>query len=575
MKKNQIQLDKLNIAYSKDSMDKEGKEDFIGQLILYSSNREYNLSLIQEKFGGDEVLNREIYDLILTSHVNKYQRFWSLQMDKSGLKVKDIEMDEPNYMKFLNEEFHIYRIKEGGKFEYVTIYDNIVETIDIDHIKFLVQDWVEQLPEKFDLISRHKLHQFILRGAKKFFNDDLFEFLPRIQQGQKIGDVVFKWMKDTDTHSFHFLENTCLVVDKDGVKSFPFSELRGFIWRSQIKPINYVETSIRSKFDTFIRILCKNDESRYADTITTLGYMLHTYKFRDKTYSICLNDQYRKSKEDIEDVAEGGTGKGVIFQGLAVLRNMITIDGKFLNFSKSFLFSRVNLDTQIIFFDDVDEKFPFSKMFSIITEGITTEKKGVDEMYISYQDMGKVGFSTNYLIMGKGNSYKRRKIDVEVASYFTENHSIKDETGEMFFDDDYWGDEEWSAFVNTMIDYQIAYFKRGVQRPVTDTMEISQISQVLPNGLFDKLEFEKIIRLNTKYSIPELTGIINKNTFFKNPVKSIYAKECVRKWCIYKKFNFLEKGGKSRYIIITTNNPDDIEGDNPFGAPIPEEELPF
>ena len=57
------------------------------------------------------------------------------------------------------------------------------------------------------------------------------------------------------------------------------------------------------------------------------------------------------------------------------MKNVLRIDGKNFRFDKSFPFQSVNPDTQIMFFDDVNKKFGFEKLFSIITEGITIEKK--------------------------------------------------------------------------------------------------------------------------------------------------------------------------------------------------------
>ena len=51
------------------------------------------------------------------------------------------------------------------------------------------------------------------------------------------------------------------------------------------------------------------------------------------------------------------------------------INGRKVDFSNRFLFQNVDVDTDIIQFDDTDEKFDFSGLYSILTNGLTIEKK--------------------------------------------------------------------------------------------------------------------------------------------------------------------------------------------------------
>ena len=542
-----INIDKL-IGEDVKSSDAEIK--YAVKLLRKSKDIDKNISLISAKFSVDNIDAEDILERAMSVYIDTEQRFWNIEF-KNDNSIKCLSMREPAYIDFLNKQFNIFRIKEGGKKEYVQIIDNIVKVVNIEDIKFLVQNWIKSLPCEVGIISRDMIETFIYRGNKKFFNDDLFDFLPYVKEGTVVDGKEFYWRKDTATHSFHFLKNTCLVVDKDGVKKFPYSELQGFIWDTQIKDINYVDTKKKSDFEEFMFMLCKGKHDRFNDTLTCLGYMLHTFKFQDKTYSVCFNDEFRKDDDGVSYV-EGGTGKGLIFKAIKQLRNVVTIDGKNFKFDKSFVFSRVNLDTEVILFDDINKGFDFEKLFSVITEGITTEKKGIDEMYISYENMGKIGLTTNYIIKGKGNSFKRRKIDVEIANVFSDDFTPRDHFGRSFFYD--WSDEDWSAFVNFMLKCQMLYFEHGVQRPVSPTMEVHQISSNLPSGLFDALEFDGIIELDKEYTNYDLETIVNKNTYSKTPYKLAYCKKCLKMYSQYKDWEWIDKNKGDKRVVIFTKD---------------------
>jgi len=54
---------------------------------------------------------------------------------------------------------------------------------------------------------------------------------------------------------------------------------------------------------------------------------------------------------------------------------MVKINGRKVDFSNRFLFQNVDVDTNIIQFDDTDSKFDFSSLYSIRNNGLTSRKK--------------------------------------------------------------------------------------------------------------------------------------------------------------------------------------------------------
>src|SRR5690606_16463602 len=136
----------------------------------------------------------------------------------------------------------------------------------------------------------------------------------------------------------------------------------------------------------------KNDENDYKKFVynisngnplaieCAIGYLLCTYKNKVNNKAIILND------EVITDNPEGGTGKGVFVQGLSHIRKVSILDGKTFDDKKSFPYQTVSPDTSILVFDDAKRNFDIESKFSIITEGLTLERKGKDAIKLPVED---------------------------------------------------------------------------------------------------------------------------------------------------------------------------------------------
>jgi hypothetical protein len=145
---------------------------------------------------------------------------------------------------------------------------------------------------------------------------------------------------------------------------------------------------------------------------------------------------------------------------LGYLLNIVRVDGKNFKFDKSFAFQRVDLDTRILAIEDTRRNVDFEGFYSIITEGITVEKKNKDELFIPYSDSPKVMFTTNYTIPNSGNHAKRRQKVLEFSGYFGPKRTPEDEFGHKLFDD--WDKDEWNRFYNLMFDCVQGYLDFGV-----------------------------------------------------------------------------------------------------------------
>ncbi len=182
--------------------------------------------------------------------------------------------------------------------------------------------------------------------------------------------------------------------------------------------------------------------------------MLHNYKDSTNAKAIIFLD------EKLSDGAYGRSGKGLVAQAIGRLRKTVRLDGRNFNFSKSFSFQSINLDTAIIEFNDVTKKFNFDKLFSIITDDITVEKKNQNEMIIPFHQSPKIIISTNYTIPGSDDSTLDRQFVIEFSDHYNKSHRPIDEFGHRFFDE--WSSEEWNNFYNYMIGCMQLYLNRGL-----------------------------------------------------------------------------------------------------------------
>jgi hypothetical protein len=196
--------------------------------------------------------------------------------------------------------------------------------------------------------------------------------------------------------------------------------------------------------------------------------MLHAWKNLSYCPAIILND------EVISDNPEGGTGKGLFMTGMSCMKKLVVIDGKSFNFERSFAYQLVSADTQILCFDDVRKHFDFERLFSVVTEGLTLEKKNKDAIKIPFSKSPKVAITTNYAIKGKGSSFERRKWELELSQYYTKEFTPLIEFGKLMFGE--WDDEEWCLFDNYMISNLQLYLENGLMKSSFVNLKVRQLS---------------------------------------------------------------------------------------------------
>jgi hypothetical protein len=335
-------------------------------------------------------------------------------------------------------------------FRIVKCRDGFVEEVSSEHIKKFLKEYIESLPDSFDGgITSEDLMELVLKGADTFFSKSILEFLNRSD---------FDFLKDTAEEAFFPFRNGVVRVNKEGPKLVAYKDIKKVIWRSQV--IDYdilidVDSVANAEYADFVNCVSGDNDERFRYACTLIGYLLHKYKDFAKPYAVILAEENDNENEG------GGTGKGIFITALAKFLNTERVDGKNFKLDKNFAFQRVGLDTKLVAIEDCRKNVDFEGFYSIITEGITVEKKNKDELFIPYKDSPKIMFTTNYTISTVGNHAKRRQRVFEFSNFFNTTNTPGVHFGHNLFDE--WDKDEWNRFYNFGFVCVTNYLEMGIQ----------------------------------------------------------------------------------------------------------------
>ena len=383
--------------------------------------------------GRSEVINKhnitdETYQQISDDYAVK--AFWFF--DKKG----DVKIDLLKYKFFLEGNgFKKYFPSNSQKPIWVKVYSNIVEEISAEKIKDFTLTYLMDKKE-FTVWRRCANYQNI-------FSENFLVMLDNIE---------LMMLKDTKDVSFIAYRNGILKVTKNKRELIDYPDVDGYLWRKSIIDRDLVITDkTENDYQKFIYNISNNEPYPVECTI---GYLLSRYKNKTNVKAIILND------EIISDNPEGGTGKGLMVQGLKRVRNVSILDGKSFDDKKSFAYQTVGPETDILVFDDAKKNFDFESKFSLVTEGMTLERKNKDAIKLTVEESPKLLISTNYAIRGSGNSHDRRRHEIEIAQHYNKSLTPRDEFGHELFED--WDDEQFNRFDNYMSICIQYYLKDGL-----------------------------------------------------------------------------------------------------------------
>ena len=450
-----------------------------------------DLKYTKEKVKELHKIDDDVYEQVAND--TEHHDFWYYEKEK----VKLIPL---KYKLFLERNgFKKFFSGDSLKPSFVKVKSNIVQETSTEKIKDFVLNYLLDLDEE-------KVWAYCV-NYQVIFSDNYLQFLDSIE---------LIMLKDTRSKSFIAYQNGILEVTKESVVLNDYTDCDGYIWKNQIIERDFVPSSVTNNdYNTFI-INISNGEPLAIEC--TIGYLLHTFKNKVNNKAIILND------EVISDNPEGGTGKGLFVQGLRQIRRTGILDGKSFDDKKSFPYQTISQDTQILVFDDVKKNFDFESKFSLVTEGITLERKNKDAIKLSVEDSPKMVLSTNYAIKGEGNSHNRRRHEIEFAQYYNSSKTPYDDFKRQLFDD--WGVDDYIAFDNYMVGCIQKYFEFGL-------IEQANAKNIKVRRFIAETSMEFVEWITDKDN-ECVDKRINKRNFYDQFVEDY---QDYKKWLTQKKFN--------------------------------------
>jgi len=430
-----------------------------------------DITKIQKSFPN--IPATEIDDVIDDIKQNlSITEFWDYNKDNK------ITLSHHKYKQFLEQSGFFKMFPSGGdNYIFIHVKENLISNTTSARIKDYVLDYL------YGLDNSMRPYDY-MANQTRFFKDDYLNLLETTNVHLK---------EDTKDTCYLYFKNCAVEITSGDVKTIDYLELDGYVWEKHIINRNYIESNPDGcVFGKFLSCVADGDMKRFKSLITVIGYLLHTFKTNSNNKAIIFND------ETISESPNGGSGKGIICNAISKMKRVATIDGKQFDFNKTFPYQTVSADTQVLVFDDVKKNFQFENLFSLVTEGITLEKKNKDAIKLPVNKSPKIVITTNYTIGGQGGSFERRKFEVELSSYFSEKHTPFDEFKHMLFDD--WNETEWSKFDNFMITCVQAYLRAGLVGYEFHNLETRKLINNTSYDFYEWIKDEKL-EYNEKINI--------------------------------------------------------------------------
>ncbi len=465
----------------------------------------------------DTNVDEEVIEAVLEkAEEDDTAKFWS-KNEKGTIKVIPIL-----FKKFLEDSGFYKYCPEGGKnYVFVKVTNNLIDHTSEKEIK----DYILDKLYNYEDVSIYNY----FADQTRLFREEFLTLLSTI-------DIYF--IADTKKSSYLYYKNCAVQITKDEVVSIDYVDLGGYVWKDHVIDRMYKECeSNQCDYQTFISNVCGQQDKRKISMESTIGFLMHGHKNLSYCPAVILND------EVISDNPEGGTGKGIFMNALSHMKKLVTIDGKAFTFERSFAYQLVSADTQILCFDDVKKYFDFERLFSVVTEGLTLEKKNKDAIKIPFSKSPKIAITTNYAIKGAGNSFARRKWELELHQHYTKSYTPQDEFGKLFFGD--WDSDEWCYFDNYMIYCLQLYLKEGLIQSEFVNLKIRQLSAETSHdfiewcGLLEGQEENQKLYIGIQIRKNEMYfDFINEYPDYGPKSKMTISRQRFYKWlhayCVYK-----------------------------------------
>jgi hypothetical protein len=215
-------------------------------------------------------------------------------------------------------------------------------------------------------------------------------------------------------------------------------------------------------------------------------------------------------------------------------------------------------------FDDVIKNFNFEEKFSLVTEGLTLERKNKDAVKLNVHESPKLIISTNYAIRGEGNSHDRRRFELEIAQYYGKDLTPEDEFKRQLFDD--WDLIDFQKFDNYMVKCLQLFLNNGLIRQNAKNIKmrkfIAETCMEFYEFIKDKDNVPRNERLDKKMYFDKF---IEEYQDFKKWLTRKKFNLWVQKYCAFMKYEYISDNSNGlQWFIIKTSEEEIINDDIMF-----------
>lgn len=463
------------------------QEDILSIALLWNQNC--------EEPEAEDAVKSHVERLISEYGVN-LDTFWKLA---EGSRIVFNLVD---YRRYLEAE-GFAKTYVSKDYIFIQIKDNRIKEVSQNQIKDHVLNYVRTI----DNPLKEQLEEALLnKHNSAMLGENMIECIRTIDP---------KLNSDTKDKATFFFNNNIIEVTKEGIRKSDYSSVNGLVWESQIikRDIQLLDDS-KSDFEKFLLNVSGQNAEKFKSFQSAIGYLLHSHKDSSNAKVVVLCDQ------KVTEFPDGRTGKSLFGKAISKVKKSVRIDGKNFEFNSRFTFQQVDLDTQVLEFNDVKKDFDFENLFSVVTDDMTIENKGQRPFVIPFDTSPKILASTNYTIRGLGSSFRDRLFEIEFSDFYNEEHRPIQDFGRRFFDD--WDELEWNKFYNFMFECVKIYLTDGLIYPVNENLQERKIidsssrefkefieEQDLKDGVKKKTLYEKFQKNYPDYMW------LKQNTFSK------------------------------------------------------------
>ena len=503
--------------------DKLSNEEIIDQYFGHICQDRHDKAHRKEAREVEEKITKAIEE-IDAERTDGFLLFWGIKENERSGKVTAY-IDYNRFREWLRYNgFFRYKPNEGSD-EIMILADGtkVIKQVRAKEILPYMAKAIDALPPVADSLPRESLYNFTIQHSRSMLDE------MRLQLTEPYNPPIYRDDKDS---CFFVFRNQIYQVTKDGMRALDFTERKKYVWETNILPYNIFHSALMDKpleaffemgpdfeFGEWLYLLCRREEDEPAEVTkeralelcSIIGYNLHTYKDPANPRATILTEDQKDTRP------HGGTGKSLIVTALSKLRKSAAEDGKNFSLDSSFAFQQVDISTQIVWIDDLNKGFPFERLFSAISNGLTVEKKHQSKITLSYSESPKFIFTTNYSLKGSSDSFRRRQYIFELSQYFKENFgSPYEKYGKRFFDD--WSVNDYNTFFIFMMKCAEYYLNYGVKNVISDAYKFDQALHAIGGeDMYDLI----------KDNIPFNTNI-NKKDFYNNVVIPYFGKNSPR-----------------------------------------------